>query len=194
MSARQSHGFKNEKRIIKENNLIDAEATEGYTSKWDAYAPRAVIVDSKIVVKNVPTQIKTIKYGSSVDMGDVFRHANNKEDFILQVDFYIGPKNNLEIIESHKIYIDSKKWSKLFEFEHYDYLKKCLKEITNEYSDDDKWTGMIAEMHNRWKKENRVIHLAPKRDHKRQKRIQCTIPNQKFYKMLLPLFSRIKYV
>jgi hypothetical protein len=42
MSARQSHGFKNEKRIIKENNLIDAEATEGYTSKWDAYAPRAV--------------------------------------------------------------------------------------------------------------------------------------------------------
>jgi hypothetical protein len=53
-----------------------------------------------ILQNGMPTLQGLFKYGSSVDMGDVFRHANNKEDFILQVDFYIGPKNNLEIIEN----------------------------------------------------------------------------------------------
>ena len=194
MAARQQHGFDNEKSVISSNDLVDVGEIEGYTSKWDARAPKANILELNKIVENVPTQIKTIRYGGSVDMGDVFRHAENTENFILQVDFYTGPKKDLNIVESHKVYVDADKWAELFEFEDYGFLKECLKEITNEYSDDSKWKGMMAEMHNRWGKDRRVIHLAPKRDHKKQKRIQCTIPNVKFYEKFLPLFNRVEYV
>lgn len=193
MAARQEHGFSNEKRIIKEHNLIDVSKTEGYTSKWDAIAPAALILSPQQRVTDVPTSIKTIRHGGSVDMGDVFRHAKNTEDFILQVDFYVGPKKELNIVESYKIYIDSQTWGLLFKFEHYDYLRQCLREITNDYSDDPKWRNMMEKMHDLWEKPKRIVHLAPKRDHKKQKRMQCTIPNEKFYNQLLPLFPEVEY-
>jgi len=193
MVARQAHGFSNEKRIIEEHNLIDVSKTEGYTSKWDAIAPEALILGTQRRVTDVPTSIKTICHGNSVDMGDVFRHAKNTEDFILQVDFYVGSKKDLDIVESHKIYIDSQTWATLFKFDHYDYLRDCVRKITNHENDDPKWRNMMKKMHDLWEKPKRIVHLAPKRDHKKQKRVQCTIPNEKFYNQLLPLFPKVEY-
>jgi hypothetical protein len=188
MTARQAHGFKNELMVIDRYNLNKATS---YTAKWDAIAPRIVV--GQRVIKDVPTSIKTIREGGSVDMGDIFRHAKNGNDFVLHVDFYRGPRSELNIVETYTIYIESGKWRSLFEFGHYDFLRGCLHEITNSYSDDLKWKSMMAEMNKLWRREERIVHLAPKRDHKKQKRIQCTIPNRKFRELLVPMFSKAKY-
>ena len=82
----------------------------------------------------------------------------------------------------------------MFQFEHYGWLRECLSEITNRHSDDIKWKEMMADMNKRWDPTNRIVHLAPKRDHKKQKRIQCTIPIKKFHDLLLPKFSKARYV
>lgn len=190
MVARHEHGFKNENRIINKHGLKGAE---GYTDKWDAIAPRASTGHGKHqkMYFNVPVQIKTIREGGSVDMGDVFRHSKTNEDFILHVDFY-NKKDKSKIVESHILYIEVEKWKPLFKFEGYDFLRKCLNEITNAYSDDLKWKGMISEMKERWG--DRPVKLAPKRDHKKQKRIQCTIPNRKFYNEIVPVFKKATYI
>jgi len=185
VTARQQHGFDNEDRVIRDHGLVDVR---GYTDKWDAYAP-CVRVGNK-VYHNVPDQIKTIRRGGSVDMGDVFRHSQTKENFILHVDFY-DKEDRTKIVESNILYVDIEKWNSIFRFEDYAFLKECLTKITNEYSDDLRWKGMMAEMHNRWG--SRPVHLAPKRDHKKQKRIQCTIPNRKFYEEIVPMFSKAEY-
>jgi len=186
VTARQAHGFKNESKVIKDNNLIDVR---GYTAKWDAKAP--CVRASGRLYYNVPDQIKTIRQGGSVDMGDVFRHAKTDENFILHVDFY-DKKDKDNILESHILYVDIEKWKEFFKFDGYEFLRECLVDISNEYSDDARWKQMMSEMKTRWG--TRPVHLAPKRDHKKQKRIQCTIPNAKFYNEILPMFAKAEYV
>jgi len=111
VTARQAHGFKNESKVIKDNNLIDVR---GYTAKWDAKAP--CVRASGRLYYNVPDQIKTIRQGGSVDMGDVFRHAKTDENFILHVDFY-DKKDKDNILESHILYVDIEKWKEFFKFD-----------------------------------------------------------------------------
>ena len=99
MAARQKHGFDNEKKIIGANGLRSAK---GYTNKWDAYADIAHVGNMKYY--DLPVQIKTIRKGGSVDMGDVFRHSKTDQDFILHVEFY-DKKDKTKIMESHILYI-----------------------------------------------------------------------------------------
>jgi len=185
MAARQKHGFDNEKKIIGANGLRSAK---GYTNKWDAYADIAHVGNMKYY--DLPVQIKTIRKGGSVDMGDVFRHSKTDQDFILHVEFY-DKKDKTKIMESHILYIDIGKWKTLFEFGDYNFLRECLGRITNKHSDDIRWKKMMFEMKSRWG--DRPVKLAPKRDHKKQKRIQCTIPNSKFYNEIIPMFKKATY-
>mgnify|MGYP003137363895 FL=1 len=187
MAARQGHGFRNEQRIIEKYGLEDVS---GYTDKWDAYAPVVVAGDKKYF--NVPVQIKTIREGGSIDMGDVFRHSKTSEDFILHVDFY-DKGNKRKIVESHILYIDIKRWKPFFDFEDWGFLRECLDNITNDHSDDARWGEMRNMMHKLWG-DHRPIKLAPKRDHKKQKRIQCTIRNNTFKDQIVRMFQGAVYV
>ena len=105
----------------------------GYTDKWDARVP-CVRTDGRLYY-NMPDQIKTIRQGGSVDMGDVFRHAETDENFILHVEFY-DKKDKTNILESHILYVDIEKWKEFFKFDGYEFLRECLVDISNEYTED----------------------------------------------------------
>lgn len=165
---RQHHGFLFEQKYINENNLIKAVS---YTEPFDAYS-----------VDGVPYQIKTIKSGQSIDLGDYFINSNKTTDFILVIGFWQTDKTN--IINVYKIHIDCEKWNELLSFDYKDSLKHWIKNISNERSFDDIWKEEV----NKWKllygNNKRLIKLRFKRDHKSQKRIQCAINKADFNKIL----------
>lgn len=171
---RQFHGFIYQNICIKKYNLIE---DKNYTSEWDGYWPN-----------KKPVQIKTIKFGSAIDLGDYFRNKNKKENFTLFLSFWKRIENN--IIEEYIFEnIDKNEWNKLFEYEFDKELKNDLKEITNNYSDDLKWKAIIQKHKSKWNSIKRLIQLRFKRDHKSQKRIQCAINNSDFYKFFIGKFN-----
>lgn len=167
---RQLHGFKYEKNIILKFNLIKSD---NYTSIWDAYT-----------LSGYPVSIKLEKRGSDIELGDFFRNINCHQDFYLVVGFWKNTKTN--ITEEKILFIPWKEWHSLFDDTFINPFKELLNNISNLKEDDDKWKKQISQFRNDWKnKTKNLIRPRFKRDHKRQKRIQCAINNKDFYKYFL---------
>lgn len=171
MAERQKHGFEYEKLKINENNLIK----EGdYTSKWDTFE---IYNDVRI-----PVSIKCIGLNSSIDFGDFKRQTEVNEDFILYVGFWKGKKDN--IVEEYKVYIKKDIWNIYFgDKSIIQSMLDEMKSISNNYSDDNKW----KDYRNKYKElyGKSIISLRFKRDHKKQKRIQCGITKLNFINIVL---------
>jgi len=168
VAERQYHGFKYEKNYIQKNFLTKEE---NYTAPFDAYDENGF-----------PFQIKTVKKGSAIELGDIFRNAKKDKDFFLVVSFWEGAKDN--IIEEYKLFIPAKKWRSYLEFDKYEELKDWItNKVSNSYEYDKQWKKEV----NEWKKlfGSRKIMLRFKRDHKSQRRIQCAINNEIFYSHFL---------
>ena len=186
---RQIHGFIFEENQIKERDLtewkdyiIKYPLVYGhgiYTSTWDA------IDENKIGVyyNGKPVQIKCIKKGGSVDLGDIFRNANKKENFDLIVGFWEGSKTN--IVETYLIEVDYQKWNKLFEWDKYEELRNWITNIvSNDKSYDIQWKNECKFYKNDWGTD-RIIQPRFKRDSKKQRRIHCGITYNKFIQYLI---------
>jgi len=171
MAERQLHGFEYEKLIISKNNLI---TTNKYIDKWDAYEMYNGIL--------VPVSIKCIGHKSSIDFGDFKRQTEITEDFIL----YIGrwKSNKSLIIEEYKLFIRKDNWNRYFgDNSIIEDMLLEMKNISNNYTDDGKW----LEYRNKYKflYGESIIALRFKRDHKKQKRIQCGINFRNFINVVM---------
>lgn len=172
--ARQQHGFEFEKNIIDEYKL---ETTSDYTHKYDAY------------YKKIPIQIKCIKYGCSIDLADYTRNKSKKEDFILVIGFWKNTKEN--IVKTYSLYIDHKKYVEQMSFEYDKVMISDMKLITNLKVDDDNWKTFCKKYKDLYPSCN-MIKLRFKRDHKTQKRIQCSISWKNFNNWFLKEFKQIE--
>lgn len=162
---RQSAGFEYQEKSIEKYGLI---ADNEYTGHWDAY------------YKNIPVSIKLEKYGTDVELADIFRQMNVKEDFFLLVGFWKDEKTN--IVEEHLLYIPAKRYNDYFNYEMKEDFHVLLNSITNSRTDDKRWKEEITRLRKIWAgTTNNYIRPRFKRDHKKQKRIQCAINNKIFY-------------
>lgn len=162
---RQLHGFSFEKQIIEKYQLVP---TKTYTDKWDAY------------YKDIPVSIKTEKYGSDIELADYRRNAINQESFYLVVGFWEDIPTN--IVETQILFIDGTEWHKLFPNNFIDIFQNCLNSVSNNKEDDKKWSALIQDAKKQWQEATaNLIRPRFKRDHKKQKRIQCAINNKDFY-------------
>jgi hypothetical protein len=171
MAERQKHGFEYEDFIINENNLIKEE---NYTAKWDTFEVYNGV--------KTPVSVKCIGFNSSIDFGDLKRQTEVNQDFILYIGFWKGKKNN--IVEEYKVLINKDVWNSYFGNKTIiQSMLDELKGISNDYSDDDKW----KEYRKKWKAMygESIISLRFKRDHKKQKRIQCGITKKNFLNIVL---------
>jgi hypothetical protein len=171
MAERQSHGFDYEQIKMTQNNLIKED---NYTSKWDSYE---LFEGAKI-----PVSIKCIGANSSIDFGDLKRQTEVDQDFILYVGFWRGQKNN--IVEEYKVLINKDIWNSYFG--NKDIINEMLlemKQISNDYSDDSKWRSFRRKYKELYGES--IISLRFKRDHKKQKRIQCGITKSNFLNIIL---------
>ncbi|NBU98930.1 MAG: hypothetical protein EBS19_12105 [Spirochaetia bacterium] len=168
MSERQSHGLVYEKSVKDKLGLLDYENNQSYTSKYDAKTK-----DGK------PVSIKTEKYKTSVELGDYFRNANIDEDFYMIVSFWEKEKTN--IVEEYHLLIPAEVWKSFFKREFDERIKELIFSASNERSYDSIWKEKIKQLSEDYGKP--IIRLRPKRDHKRQKRMQCAIMYNDFIKL-----------
>lgn len=107
----------------------------------------------------------------------VFRHLNSTfgssriaNDFILIVGFWKDKKDN--IIDEKILYINHNKFTNYLNFDKYnDMMYQEMHTISNSYDDDNKWKIFREKYKSLWP----IINIRFKRDHKKQKRIQCAI-------------------
>jgi hypothetical protein len=170
-TERQHHGFEYEDRVISKYKLIK---TIGYANKFDAYKD------------NIPVQIKCIKNKSSIEMASYIRNKNINENFILIVGFWEKYKDN--IVQEHVLYIDISIYSTFFKYDYYPQMMTEFKLISNLIVDDDNWKKFRLKYSKLWPKNN-IVSLRFKRDHKNQKRIQCSINYTNFISKFIKLFS-----
>lgn len=162
-TERQGHGFEYEKRVVAKYHL---SSTDKYTSEHDA------------IITNIPVQIKCIKYGSAIEMGDYFRNKQKRKDFILIVGFWKDYKDN--ILNEYIFNVKHTQYVSNMRYDYDDDMKNEIKLISNSTSDDLKWKSFCSHHKTQYLLYNNSISLRFKRDHKTQKRIQCAIPWREF--------------
>jgi len=167
MAERQHHGFDFQKKIIKDFNLTE---DGNYTGTYDAYEE-----DGR------PVKIKCIKQGSSIDLGDIKRNAEEEKDHLLVIGWWSGEKDNIIKIDTIEVKIEN--WKKLFNVEVIKEMREWIKNISNEKEYDKKWKEEVS--YYKEKYGNYIIKPRFKRDHKSQKRIQCAINNSDYYNHFL---------
>lgn len=166
--ARQYHGFEFEKVIISKFKLCK---TSCYTDKFDAYTQ-----------DGIPVQIKYIKLGCSIDMGDLRRNMSMSTEFILYIGFWKTKRENL--VELYRIVVPNfHDWNKLFFLSQYNAMKCEMSLITNLKIDDYRWKAFCLKYKQLWNSTSRITQIRFKRDHKSQKRVQCAINKTQFLKI-----------
>lgn len=173
-TERQAHGFIFENDIINKYNI---QKNCDYTGKWDGY-----------LASGIPVSIKHIKRGNAIDLADLFRQAAITEEFILIIGFY----DNITPDDIYILHFPAGQWHNYFldvsNFE--DKFKNALASVSNNSSDDAKWSLLRKECVNFWKQNTSgYITVNGKRDHKTQKRWQCSINKTNFFKEFLPKFQ-----
>lgn len=180
---RQAHGFINEQRVVDLYDLTHLK--KDYTHKWDAYTKEDI---------PMPVSIKSKSQNGSVEMGDFFRNANVQENFYLHVTYWSPyvmaetPKSKLLtpdkfITSEHALLIPGPAWSAMFPQSLHDDIRTLIRDASNDKSYDDIWKEKCAAVKEKWEETGSIIKLAPKRDHKSQKRMQCVIPYTEFVSM-----------
>lgn len=172
---RQRHGFIYQAAVIKKNNYRET----GYTDKWDAYDD-----------KNRPVSIKCIKKGADICFGDFERQNTVTEDFILHVAFWEQSRSN--ITEQYDLIINADNWNSYFG--NCAILQNAFTEmamITNSHADDQKWDTFCLQTAELYNTDQNIIKLRFKRDHKKQKRLQCAISYANFINQVVASNSKI---
>jgi hypothetical protein len=173
---RQSHGFKFE-AYVKEKFNIQSCPEGHYTYKWDG------------MINGYPVSIKTEALGSDIEMASFIRNASNLDDFYLIVGFWQGSKDNIVSIET--LFISGQEWHNLFNEDIVQECQNFLNEITNDVSDDEKWTEGRKLLTQKWQENtSNLIRPRFKRDHKTQKRMQCAINYSDFYNYFIPKYRK----
>lgn len=170
---RQAHGFQFEQTV---SQLFDIELNNEYTGLWDGKK------------NNIPVSIKHIKKGYAIDLGDIFRQASILEEFYMVIGFYDDKCSDQIYIlhfqqnEWHNYFMDLKAFQPFF--------KNALDSVSNSYEDDEKWKKLLIDCKQLWKENTpNIVRPNGKRDHKKQKRWQCSISNTLFYKEILPKYE-----
>ncbi len=171
---RQIHGFLYETQIIDRYKLVKCEK---YISEYDAYTSTGT-----------PVQIKYRKYKSSICFGDLKRNMLKERDFILVIGTWKDNHNNK--ISEDVYHINYEKFTSMCFFKNLNLALSEMKTISNSKEDVSLLKKMTLKYKKIYPKEN-IIHINFKRDHKSQKRIQCSISN-KNYKIFKNQFKAIK--
>jgi len=177
MSERQRHGFDYENYILKK---IGAQQNKLYTSEYDGYYNSGSFI--------IPISVKTKKNNCAIEMGDIFRNSEVSSDFLLIVGFWEHEKNNF--VEEYIVYVYKDIWNSFFLKDFKTDYTDFLNSITNEHSDDEIWKAGCKMRQINW--ENSVgKHITPyfKRDHKKQKRVQCGLSYSTFMNIFVKEYS-----
>lgn len=173
--ARQGHGIVYEHDVIERFNLNKSLSS---TSLFDAHTQ-----------SGIPVSIKNNKAGTNYGLGGMLRQSLIDEPFILVAGCWRSSISRAKP-EHEFIYFfdDPCVWRENFDENIINEYLELIISITNNKSDDEHWRENIDRLRLKWNflfKKNPSIIPAPKRDHKNQKRLQCTMVPKNFYDFLV---------
>lgn len=179
MAEVQRHGFDFE-NWVKETFF--AEFNAAYTQKWDVPDEANCLAKIPNGFHHLPVSIKTCKFGSPIGFGDALRQYNNNENFLLIVGFWKqnGNYKNFVAVEGAKI--SATDWKNLFlplEITDLVLLDSTIKNVGLHYSEVRK---TAKELKSSDKFKQTKIILNPKIDSKTQRRLQCSLPFNIFWR------------
>lgn len=179
MAEVQRHGFDFEDWVKK---TFFAEFIGVYTQKWDVPSEANYLTKIPKEFHHLPVSIKTCKFGSPIGFGDALRQYNNNQDFLLIVGFWKQTANykNFIAVEGVKVFADV--WRNLFSplnASDLTLLDSTIKNIGLHYSEARK---LAKEIKNSDKFKQTKIILNPKIDSKTQRRLQCSLPFNIFWR------------
>lgn len=173
----QLHGFDFENWIKK---TFFADFTVSYSHKWDVPAEFNILEIVPKEFRHLPVSIKTCKNRCPIGFGDALRQFNVEEDFLLIVGFWeqSGANKNFVAVEAVKVAVQD--WKNLFApltEKDLDLLDSTVKNREIEYTEVRKRAQEIKKSFPPTK-----IALNPKIDSKIQRRLQCGVPFNVFWK------------
>ena len=172
-NEKQKYGFKFEDWIKKV--FFDIY----YTSEWDI--PKELNPSKK----GGPISIKTAKWKGSVYFGDAIRQFDIKTDFTLIVGFWTKISEKKKIVKITESIIPKSEWRKFWgSISKEDLLKldKCIKDRSKNFRIARLEAQKIKKLLN---PKSCIITLNPKIDSKNQRRLQCSLPFNKFFKYIV---------
>ncbi len=166
MAEVQKHGLVFEKWV---RDTFFEKYETGYGAKWD------IAKEANKKYGNLPVSIKSIKYGSSINMGDAIRQRSINEDFVLLVGFWKQEGKLKRIVNVTSTKIDRTLWNSLWEplsLDDISELDRLIKSYGVHYSEIRKQAQLLKSKHPYC---DCSITLNPKIDSKSQRRLQCSI-------------------
>jgi len=192
--ARQQHGMDFEKWV--KETFFESYIQTGYTDKWDAtnVAFKSKYAAQTNHLQNLPISMKSCKYGTSIGFGDALRQYQNAQDFLLIIGFWNVSGDSKNYVAVQAVKIDARKWHQLF------VEKVTPGELKNDVLDSETTQDKIYNLDRVIKttpnyKDARTlakagkkdlpeidITLNPKIDSKNQRRLQCSLPFETFWR------------
>lgn len=174
---RQRHGIIYEDSVISRFGLSKATS---YTSEFDAFTKNGT-----------PVSIKTKKINCAPELADYFRNARISQDFFLVVGFWSNSKS--EISNEVVCYVKCDEWKKQFPEDWEDRIRGLISSASCDRIYDSEWRKerlSLQRDYNAFRKQNGIyIVLRPKRDHKKQIRMQCAIDAFEYRTIFVPRYG-----
>lgn len=173
-SARQKHGYVYESHLVDRLGLVP---TAHATNAWDAFSR-----------SGVPVSIKTKKIGGAVELGSWKLRASNSADFYFLVGFW-GDASK-QVVDERFMKIPGEFWQHQFPEFYHQKIDELFQGVSNHPDYDAEWDARRKAFQEEYlmyrRKSGSIIRMNPKRDHKTQLRMQCSID----YNTVMSLYNK----
>lgn len=180
MSEVQKHGFSFEQWV---RCTLFGGYEGSYMQKWDVPARDNISAELPASLRGIPVSIKTVKNGSTINLGDVLRQRSISEPFLMITGFWTQrtpAEKWFERIGAAKFRAED--WSSLWgprTLEHLRELDAIVKDMAANHE-------AVRQKAKDWKKRvaddsGSLIVINPKIDSKTQRRVQCSLPADVFW-------------
>jgi len=193
MVEEQQHGFAFQKWVVElakhlyeVKNGKSADEEIGYTDEWDL--PASLNPNPS----NGPVSIKMAKWNSSIGFGDARRQFQINHKFTLMVGFWEQDGLRKRVVKIVPVIVEHGLWASLWrpiEFADLRNLDEQIKDRNQTYREARQLAQRTV---NAPPFSDSIFRVNPKIDSKIQRRLQCSLTQEKFFSHLAPNVSRDK--
>lgn len=183
MVEEQQHGFAFEKWVIELAKHLSPDKSHllgGYTDKWD------LPEDLNPVANGGPISIKSAKWNSSIGFGDARRQFQIDHKFTLVVGFWERSGLRKRVVKIVPVFIQPDLWASLWRPIVLSDLENLDAQIKNRGCNYREARRGAQQAVTSAPFTNSVFRANPKIDSKVQRRLQCSLTQENFFKHLAP--------
>ena len=183
MVEEQQHGFAFEKWVIELAKHLRPDKSHllaGYTDKWDLPAELNPIPDGG------PVSIKTAKWNSAIGFGDARRQFQVDHKFTLVVGFWEQSGLRKQVVKIVAAGVTPKLWASLWNPVTFFDLERLDAQIKNRSYNYREARQAAQQIVTAAPFTDSIFRANPKIDSKVQRRLQCSLTQENFFKHLAP--------